>query len=277
MAGIDDDDITSGWPWFTSAIEFVARCTNAPCDTAREFLLAKLSKRQIRYRNDHLDFGRDGLAFPEEYFFLRTPAVDHEVDPDNTVIRIGPAIIRARSDGELKAKHAGEKDWVLVKPAHAGREEGWRFDPNRKVTTRMPLVRLCMEDIVRCLRVAGYVLPSNDPAQTELPLSPPPVSSSSQATPSETSPAMPVLSDWDPRSDWTIELVEQNLEIRVREAMRKVIGALPAYARRKGKSVPEILDNKKPGELHHALKCGSPETCKRLLTAWKNWRQDHPV
>jgi hypothetical protein len=181
MAGTDDDNITSGWPWFTSAIEFVARRTNVSCDTAREFLLARLSRKQIRHRNDHLDFGRDGLAFPEEYFFLRTPAVDHEVDPDNTVIRTGPAIIQARSDGELKAKHAGEKDWILVKPTHVGREPGWRFDPNRKVTTRMPLVRLCMEDILRCLRAAGYVLPSGDPAQAELPL--PPASEAEATTP----------------------------------------------------------------------------------------------
>jgi hypothetical protein len=131
-----------------------------------------------------------------------------------------------------------------------------------------------MEDIIQCLRAAGHALPFDDPAQAELPLPTLPVSSTPQATPLEIQPA-PVPPEWDPQSDWTVESVEQNLEIRMREAMRKVIGALPAYAHRKGKSVPEILDAKKPGELYRALKCGSPETCSRLLDAWRNWRSNH--
>jgi hypothetical protein len=79
-------------------------------------------------------------------------------------------VIEAQSDGELKAEHTGEEGWVFIKLEHVVREEGWRFDPDRRVTTRMPLVQLRAADIIRRLHAVGAVVPSANPAQQELPL-----------------------------------------------------------------------------------------------------------
>jgi hypothetical protein len=277
MTETDDNNTTSEWPWLTGAIKYVARCTDASCETAQEFLLTKLSGKRIRYRrHGHIDFGRDGLVFPEEYFFLCAP-VHYEIDPDNTVIRTGPAVIKAQSDGEPEAKHVGEKDWDFVKPTRAGREEGWCFDSNRMVTTRMPLVQLCMEDIVWCLRAAGFVLPSNDPAQAELPLPTSPAPTAQAASPA------PAAAEWDPNDPnaWTLpETVTLNLGLgQPRKAMRAVIAAcrqLPERSKYKGKGVAEILIAMTPAELLKTIKCGSPDTCGRLIAALKAWCERHP-
>jgi hypothetical protein len=194
MANEADDTPTADWPVFTSAIAFTARLAGATHEWAEEFLLTEVGGNRIQYRHGgHLDFGKGGRAFPESYFFLRTPDVHHEVAADSSVFRAGPAVVRAQPDSEFKPKHAGEKGWTIIKLKPAVREDGWVFDLNRRVTTRMPCVQLYAAAIVRRLREIGAMVPSANLAQQELPLPAPALAP--QSPPPSTSAPSKVLQE----------------------------------------------------------------------------------
>jgi hypothetical protein len=191
MAGTGGEDITQEWLLFPNAIAYVARRAAAHLEAAQEFLLTEVAGRRIRHRyHGKLEF--NGRVFPEEYVFVRTKHVRHEIAVDGAVVRTGPAIVRA----EAEPDPSGE--YKRFRPE----EELYVFDLSRTVVARMPLVQLCVEDIDRRLRASGFVLPSNDPAQTELPLPLPPASEAA-------SQKNPESEERDPRSGRLLELVQK--------------------------------------------------------------------
>jgi len=90
--------------------------------------------------------------------------------------------------------------------------------------------------------------------------------------------------DWDP-SDWSdVKKVMLNLEIggwAVEETV-KAVEEMPTKTKPyRGKRIPQILDKISAADLHRTVKgMGykmSPDSCEKLVSAWKAWRTKQPA
>src|SRR5262249_47213825 len=82
-------------------------------------------------------------------------------------------------------------------------------------------------------------------------------------------------SEWDPRSEWSVERAMQELGIRgpQQKAIAAAMPELPKRLKRyHGKTIPEILDNIRAADLFRVVGRGSPDSCEKFLSAWKAWR-----
>jgi hypothetical protein len=164
----------------------------------------------------------------------------------------------------------------------------WRaFDGRQTAQCDVGMIRLNHALFVEFLQSAGVPFPPELGAELAppAPSSSMPVSEKAAEASSAASEALPA-SEWDPQSDWTVESVMLNLEIGgsawAQKEVIEAVAEMPTKLKRyRGKSIPEILDNIKAAVLRRALEemgCKpSPDSCERLVNAWKAWRVKQPA
>jgi hypothetical protein len=162
----------------------------------------------------------------------------------------------------------------------------WRAHGRQFSEYKIGLIWVNDAAMVDFLRAVGFSLTQFDAAQPELPLAEPIHNSppmSGDAAPPAPEPAPVPEPEWDlndPNAWTSPETVASNLGLgRPRKPMRAVMGAcrkLPERSKYKGKGVAEILIAMKPAELLKTIKCGSPDTCGRLIAAVRTWCERHP-
>jgi hypothetical protein len=158
----------------------------------------------------------------------------------------------------------------------------------RLISTRMTLVKLDHEAVVRCLREAASrpppavifiaevpVSPSVPPAQE----APAPAMESRPTTEAIRTESTAVEPKWDPDKEWIVEVVLRELGLKARAPMYAVIeaiGKLPEQSSSAyhGWRITDILDSfRGPADPHKLVKkVAGRETCRRFLSAWRTWR-----
>ena len=173
------------------------------------------------------------------------------------------------------------------------------FDGRRTASYDLRMIRLNHDLFVEFLQSAGVPsLPPLPPLSTVEratvvaeftgepvePIATEPVESTEEESSEKI--AETVKQDWDPQSDWTVESVMLNLEVGgsawAQKDIIEAVAEMPTRLRRyRGKSIPEILNNIKAAVLHRALEemgyKPSPDSCERLVNAWKAWCAKQPA
>src|SRR5262249_54751088 len=150
---------------------------------------------------------------------------------------------------------------------------GPQDQPSEPAPSSTPKKRPCAEPGPAPPNTLAVSKPAQSSLEVPAPVFPPP-QELTPTTPAELAsspPLMTQVSEWDPRSEWSVERVMQELGIRGprQKAIAEAVPELPKRLKRyRGKTIPEILDNIRAADLFRVVERGSPDSCEKFLNAW---------
>jgi len=172
---------------------------------------------------------------------------------------------------------------AITDPASAASTQPLKVDPVNETGHPSPRPSAPATDVRDLAGAETAASPSASVASTEEP---------QKERSDETAAAAPMVSEWDPRTEWSVALVKRELQIEgpdkemIIEALPKLYGNnIPAIldglvagkspqAEKLRKAIKELLEEtaQPPGRTIRDREIPSRDTCSRFLVAWREYR-----